>query len=61
MIMQYVLSAFMKLIYSPATNYMKGGTHATMSRGRSYCVNFKWAQKENGPKSLAPITSNKNG
>jgi hypothetical protein len=40
---------------------MKGRTHATMSTGRSYRVNFKWAQKGNGPKSLAPITSNNNG
>jgi hypothetical protein len=40
---------------------MKGETHATMSKGNNYCVNFKWAKKGKLSKSMAPITSNKIG
>jgi hypothetical protein len=42
-------------------NYMKRRTHATMSKGRSSCVNFKWAKKGKIYESMAPIASNKNG
>jgi hypothetical protein len=40
---------------------MKGKSHATTFEGKSSHVNFNWARKENGLKSLAPIASNKNG
>jgi len=40
---------------------MKARTHATMSKGGNYCVNFKWAKKGKIFKSMAPITTNKNG
>jgi hypothetical protein len=40
---------------------MKRKTHAITFEGKSSHVNFKWVQKENESKSLAPIASNENG
>ncbi len=39
---------------------MKGGTHATTFEGKKSCANLKWAQKDNGPKFMVFIASNKN-
>jgi hypothetical protein len=44
-----------------STNYTKGGTQITTSRGRSLHVDFKWGWMGNILELLVPIAFNNNG